>query len=359
MTTTRLAEELDDLATEAGTYPRVDDVIAAARRRRRRRTVLAAAAVLVVALGGAAATALPRPGPAPVLTAAWPVPAASPRPLPATGPVARGAYAYTSCAGNDCLSYLVTADGRRFALPGAGSLSPDGRWLGYPESHDRYVVRDLTGDRVWPVDDVMFSIAWSADGRWLLLTDGTEPRQKWYVRLDTRTGDQRRSDRPLGFAEGVLPSGEILYAADPTRRPAGAPAALTRSDPVSGAAAKISLEAPNRLVRPGESVVNPEGHTLTVRLGSGGVLLGVHGPTGLTGLLAYDPSDGHLMARHDVPSRTGEWTVVGYRSQLGIVLTHRTAEGVDVVLLDPLTGASQVPLTVPGMTSISVGSAGR
>lgn len=52
----------------------------------------------------------------------------------------------------------------------------------------------------------MGGVAWSADSRWLLLTDGTEPRQKWYVRLDTRTGEERRSDPRLGFAEGALPS---------------------------------------------------------------------------------------------------------------------------------------------------------
>jgi hypothetical protein len=85
MTTDRLGQALDDLAGEAGSYARVDAVLAAAGRRRRRRAVtMTAAGVLAIALGGGAAVAIASPGPQPA-----PVPPA------ATG-VVRGQW--TSCA---------------------------------------------------------------------------------------------------------------------------------------------------------------------------------------------------------------------------------------------------------------------
>lgn len=97
---------------------------------------------------------------------------------------------------------------------------------------------------------------------------------------------------------------------------------------------------------------------LSVVLGPGGVLVGIHGPAGLTGLLEYDPGDGHLMARQDVPPQAGEWLVAGYHNPDGIVLTRRGPDDTDVVLLDPVTGTSRVVLTVPGLTAIRLASSG-
>ncbi|MCW6006500.1 hypothetical protein K1W54_18235 [Micromonospora sp. CPCC 205371] len=354
MTTNRLSQALDDLAAEAGSYATVDAVLAETGRRRRRRTVVAAAtAVLAVALGSGVAAALPdsSPVPTPLIAAAWPAPDAAAQTLPTTGPVGRAAYAYTTDGG----SYLVTDDGRRYTLPNPGLLSPDGRWLAYGLAPDRYLVRDLTSETVWPVTGGMGGLEWSADSRWLLLTDGTEPRQKWYLRLDTRDGAQRTSDMPFGFADGVLPSGEILYAADPFMHSAGADPTLTRYDPATSAKTEIPLAAPE----PG-TLVEPNEQRLTVLPGPGNtVLLGAYGPDGVTALLEYDLGDRHLIARHEIPREPGEWLATAYHPTDGIVLTRCDETSTDVVLLDPITGQIRTALTLPGKASVSLATSDR
>ncbi|MEH1125514.1 hypothetical protein [Micromonospora sp. CPCC 206061] len=356
--TPRLSKALNDLADEAGSYATVDAVLAETGRRRRRRTVIAAAAVLAIALGGGVIAALPKTSPPPlpqIATAPWPIPEAVAQTLPTTGPVGRAAYAYTTLGGN----YLVTDDGRRFNLPNSGLLSPDGRWLGYGLAPDRYLVRDLTSDTVWPVSGGMGGLEWSADSRWLLLTDGTEPRQKWYLRLDTRDGAQRTSDVPLGFADAVLPSGEILYTADPFMRSAGADPLLTRYDPATGAKTEIPLAAPDDLLN-GGTLVEPNEQRLTVMPGPASTaLLGVYDAGGLTGLLEYDLEDRHLMARHEVPPTAGEWLVTAYHPTDGIILTLCDHTRTDVVLLDPIRGQYQTALTLPGKATINLTTSDR
>jgi hypothetical protein len=355
VTSPRLTQALADLAAEAGSYATVDAVLAETGRRRRRRTVITAAtAVLAIALGSGVIAARPEPTPQPMphLAAAWPAPDAAAQTLPTTGPIGRAAYAYTTLGG----SYLVTDDGRRYTLPNPGLLSPDGRWLGYGLARDRYLVRDLTSEMVWPVTDGMGGLEWSADSRWLLLTDGTEPRQKWYLRLDTRDGAQRTSDVPLGFADAVLPSGEILYTADPFTRPAGADPLLTRYDPATGAKTEIPLDIPE-----GQNVVEPNEQRLTVMPGPGNsVLLGVYNAAGLTVLLEYDLGDHHLIARHEVPPpRAGEWLLTVYHPTDGIVLTRCDDTSTDVVLLGSITGQYHTVLTLPGKASVSLASSDR
>ncbi|GAA4710061.1 hypothetical protein [Phytohabitans rumicis] len=354
MTTNRLSQALDDLSTEAGSYASYDAVVAATGRRRRRRTVLmAAAAVLAVSLGGGVVAALGASAPPPAPVAAWPEPDAPPRPLPATGAVGRGAFAYSTCVDDaTCGSWLVTDDGSRYALPNPGKLSPDGRWLGYGLSPDKYLVRDLTGDTVWTVTGGMGGVVWSTDSRWLLLTDGTEPRQKWYLRLDTRTGEQRTSDVPFGFADAVLPSGEVLYTADPFTT--GKQLLLTRYDPATGAKAEIQLAAGDK-----ESAVEPDGQRHTVVAGPGNtVLIGLFSPD-LTALLEYDLGTTDMIARHEVPEQAGEWQLIGYLPTDGIVLTRCDDEMTDVVLLNPVSGESRVVLTLPGKAGVTLAASDR
>lgn len=355
MTSPRLSRALEDLAAEAGSYASVDAVLAETGRRRRRRTVIAAAAaVLAVALGGGVVAALPKksssPEPAPPIAAAWPVPEADAQTLPSTGAVGRAAYAYTVPGG----SYLVTRDGRRYILPNPGLLSPDGRWLAYGLAPDRYLVRDLTGDTVWPVTGGMGGLKWSSDSRWLLLTDGTEPRQKWYLRLDTRDGAQRTSDVPYGFADGVLPSGEIVYVSDPFMRPAGADPVVTRYDPSTGAKADITLDVPE-----GVNVVEPPEQRLTVLLGPDNtVLIGVYDAGGLGALLEYKLSDPQYVTRHEVRApRGGETLLIAYYATDGIVLGFCDDVSTRVALYDP--GQFETVLTLRGRASVSLASSDR
>ncbi|GLI01869.1 TolB-like translocation protein [Phytohabitans aurantiacus] len=354
MTSPRLSRALEDLAAEAGSYASVDAVLAETGRRRRRRTVIAAAAaVLAVALGGGVVAALPKkssPVPMPLPVAAWPVPESDAQTLPSTGAVGRAAYAYTTLGG----SYLVTRDARLYILPNPGLLSPDGRWLAYGLAPDRYLVRDLTGDTVWPVTGGMGGLEWSADSRWLLLTDGTEPRQKWYLRLDTRDGAQHTSDVPYGFADGVLPSGEIVYVSDPFMRPAGADPVVTRYDPATGAKTDITLDVPE-----GVNVVEPNEQRLTVLLGPGNsILIGVYDAGGLSALLEYQLSDPKYVTRHDVRApRGGETLLIAYNATDGLVVGFCDDTRTMVALVDP--GRFETVLTLPGRASVSLASSDR
>jgi hypothetical protein len=142
----------------------------------------------------------------------------SPPPLPATGPVGRGALLYHAGAGD----VLVLADGRQLRLPApprgegrqgtlAASLSPDGRWLGRRAARftgdRRYLVRDLDTGIVVTIDAM--PLFWSADGRFLALrTDGdTGQAEPGLVVLEPATGARTTAD---GIpAQLVLPGGAL------------------------------------------------------------------------------------------------------------------------------------------------------
>ncbi|WP_436688135.1 hypothetical protein [Micromonospora sp. URMC 106] len=102
-------------------------------------------------------------------------------PLPTDRPVGTGSVLYARCA-TPCGPRLVTEDGREYQLPGletepqtprVPTLSPDGRWLSYPDASGRYVLRDLT-DVQTVSTGARRVMGWSADSRWAALADASD-----------------------------------------------------------------------------------------------------------------------------------------------------------------------------------------
>jgi hypothetical protein len=116
-----------------------------------------------------------RPEPGPL------VPSTSAQPLPADSGFGRAAFVYWACP-TDCYPVVRFADGREFEIPTDATsprgitVSPDGRWLGFPLGTG-LVVRDLfepaTEHRFGSaaVDRRMTAWAWSADSSVLLVGD--------------------------------------------------------------------------------------------------------------------------------------------------------------------------------------------
>lgn len=187
------------LAREAENVPLYDvgpKVLRAARRRRRWRTGGVAVAVVVALAGLAGIVVALRPAglPAGVVVADRPPTAMSlpwlpatidttlaepPPPLPVDRGVGPGALVYQPCS-LPCSARLVTEDGKQYALPAItrmppaaprkATLSPDGRWLSYPDAEGEYLLRDLTGTRTVPLGNRR-ATGWSAGTHWVGLAD--------------------------------------------------------------------------------------------------------------------------------------------------------------------------------------------
>ncbi|MEU8259085.1 hypothetical protein AB0C02_00460 [Micromonospora sp. NPDC048999] len=191
-----LRELFHTTAAEVPCYDVGGQVLRAARRRRRvvQGAPVAALAGVLAVIGVVAATA-PSGGDVPIVAADRPalavplpwLPATVGRddgkatPLPTDRAVGAGSVLYGRCA-RSCAPRLVTEDGRVYELPGPGpksataprvpTLSPDGRWLSYPDAEGRYVLRDLTAVRMLPTGTRRV-VGWSADSRWAALADAS------------------------------------------------------------------------------------------------------------------------------------------------------------------------------------------
>ncbi|SCF37550.1 hypothetical protein GA0074695_6274 [Micromonospora viridifaciens] len=192
-----LRELFHTKAAEVPCYDVGGQVLRAARRRRRVvRGVPVAALAGVLAVVGVVAATGPFGGSVPIVAADRPAVAVSlpwlpaivgeddgeAVPLPTDRAVGAGSVLYGRCA-PPCAPRLVTEDGREYELPGpeakspaaprVPTLSPDGRWLSYPDAGGRYVLRDLTDVRTVPTGTRRV-IGWSADSRWAALADATD-----------------------------------------------------------------------------------------------------------------------------------------------------------------------------------------
>lgn len=192
-----LRELFHTTAAEVPCYDVGGQVLRAARRRRRvvRAAPVAALAGVLAVVGVVVATA-PSGGDVPIVAADRPavavslpwLPAAVGKhdgkgtPLPVDRDVGAGSVLYARCA-LPCAPRLVTEDGREYELPGPATmppaaprvptLSPDGRWLSYPDAEGRYVLRDLTDVRTVPTGTRRV-VGWSADSRWAALADASD-----------------------------------------------------------------------------------------------------------------------------------------------------------------------------------------
>ncbi|MEJ3742983.1 hypothetical protein WEI85_06820 [Actinomycetes bacterium KLBMP 9797] len=184
-------------AADVPTYDVGAKVLRAARRRRRLRTTVTAATALAAVLGGGglfvtlrsaspAADMIAADRPATVSSVAWlpsSVDMTVPEPplLPLDRAVGRGALIYKTCD-LPCPARLVTEDGTQYALPRVAqmpptiprraTLSPDGRWLSYPDAQGNYLLRDLTGTKTLPTGNRR-ATGWSADSAWVGVADAS------------------------------------------------------------------------------------------------------------------------------------------------------------------------------------------
>jgi hypothetical protein len=125
--------------------------------------------------------------------------------------------------------FLVAADGAQYRLgkpqgPSAESysLSPDHRWLvsAEPQARSRTMLRDLTAGTAWVEFPLYFTpVAWSPDGRWLVLGlyGGGDPGRVRLIDLHAPVIDPNGLEVDLhGFPENqvasVLGDGRLVLA---------------------------------------------------------------------------------------------------------------------------------------------------
>jgi hypothetical protein len=228
---TVLPELLREIADDVAPYDVGGRALARARRRRRvhRATSAVAAAVVVLAVVGLAAvpfhhTVEPVTAALPWLPAQVP-PAADVPPLPADRGVGPGALVYIPCA-SDCTPVLVLPDATQYAIPsprragtGGVALSPDGRWLVYPDDQGRSVIRDLASaaTTAWPASRPR---VWSPEGRWLVLVQDQPSGAPVAVVIELPIGGYHLVDAVNGAGLGlvaILDSGQLVYAGTPVK----------------------------------------------------------------------------------------------------------------------------------------------
>ncbi|MEU1251054.1 hypothetical protein [Micromonospora arida] len=337
-----------ELADGARNYSDPERALAVGRRRRR--TLLAApalaVAVAVVAVGTwvtvrpSLPTGTPGNQATEVTTAASsPVPTLSPPPTaPALPPgaVGRASFAYAGCR-SGCPGLAVVGD-RQFIIPGQErnpgssamllSLSPDGRWLGYPAG-DGYVVRDLTGTRTMafpPSESGRRTAAWvwSADSNRLLVSDFREGNDNTYTLVDVLTGSRTPAVMPAaGTPLALTNEGEIVSRARDQQPEPVRVLTLTVSAIGDATGRSVTIDASailaqNESLFPGSVLVDPD---------AGGYLLGVGAADGIpTGVLRV-AADGRVVERVvDLPRDTRNrefWNVLGVNGD-GLLLSRQT-----------------------------------
>ncbi|WP_433354935.1 hypothetical protein ACQPYV_31480 [Micromonospora saelicesensis] len=344
-----------ELADDARNYSDPERALAVGHRRRR--TMLAApalaVAVAVVAVGTWVTLRPPIPTGTPgnQTTASSPVPTLSPPPnAPALPPgaVGRASFAYAGCR-SGCPGLAVVGD-RQFIIPGQErnpgssamllSLSPDGRWLGYPAG-DSYVVRDLTGTRTmaFPPSETgrrMAAWVWSADSKRLLVGDFREGNDNTYTLVDVLTGGRTPAVIPAARTPLALTNeGEVVSRARDQQPEPVRVLTLTVSAIGDATGRSVAIDASAILARseslfPGSVLVHPDG---------GGYLLGVGTADGIsTGVLRV-AADGRVVERVvDVPRDNREfWNVLGVNGD-GLLLSRQTNAGRQATTVVAVTG---------------------
>ncbi|WP_146763087.1 hypothetical protein [Micromonospora noduli] len=225
---------------------------------------------------------------------------------------------------------------RQFIIPGEErnpgssamllSLSPDGRWLGYPAG-DSYVVRDLTGTRTmaFPPSETgrrMAAWVWSADSKRLLVGDFREGNDNTYTLVDVLAGSRTPAMIPAARTPLALTNeGEVVSRARDQQPEHVRVLTLTVFAIRDATGRSVTIDASailaqNESLFPGSVLVHPDG---------GGYLLGVGTADGIsTGVLRV-AADGRVLERVvDVPRDNREfWNVLGVNGD-GLLLSRQT-----------------------------------
>jgi hypothetical protein len=386
---TDLREMLRDRAAEVAGYDVAGSVLRTARRRRRLRRAAPLAAMLAVL--GTVATALVATrdgGDVPVIAAdrpaltggvAW-LPAelaagAQPPPLPADRPVGAGALVYATCD-VPCGARLVTADGKQFQLPaGRGepevprvsTLSPDGRWLSYPDPDGNYLLRDLTGGQSLSLGPRRV-VRWSWDGRWAVLADARTERDLQVVAppdLAAAVPGPPAGEHG-GQLAGLTSDGAAVFIGDEAHE-VGAPADLRR----------VGRDGTEHRVRLGTAALHGHGDDPAadrgVLVADDSLLVQLMTTTGREGLpgdlARADARTGEVRDRYRLPApragaggagETGPGgggfrVLAAIQPEGAILTTYRNGVPAAIELLDLGSGDRTIITTVPGaVTALKV-----
>jgi len=270
--------------------------------------------------------------------------------LPADRPVGPAAMVYSPCP-ETCWRVLVSRDGTQFWLSTPGrvpgherlaGLSPDGRWVAYPNADGDLVLRDLT-----TVTAVTFPgmqpRAWSPGGRFLALVpvNFETPAPVTVVDLTTAkavrtvTVDRPKDGRLLDFA-GILDTGELIWARTEVidLGPDGKPLRLEVTDP-DGRAVLRQIA-----VRPPAGTTFTPMWPNTVRPFDDGTMMvrfSAVRPWGITaGPADIIDAGGNVLARYPVPitdDHYDSWIASGVVDGR-VLAVHARAEKPSVVTID-------------------------
>jgi hypothetical protein len=181
-------------------------------------------------------------------------PSAGPETLPEEGVLSLAELAFSCVRG--CTPVLLLADGREFTIPTDASsvrdvtLSPDGRWLGYPLGTG-FVVRDLLGSDGYrlgsrAVNRRLAAWAWSADSSLLLLADLRDGRpEEFFVQNLPNRSHTSVTVWPGHELLGVRPPSELITVR--TDAGSGARVAIDLTNEFGRTTASLTVDAADRL----------------------------------------------------------------------------------------------------------------
>ncbi|MEH1125016.1 hypothetical protein [Micromonospora sp. CPCC 206061] len=382
---------LEREAAEVRTYDVGANVLRAARRRRRLRTVTSATAVVAVLAGMAGIFVTLRPEGPTLVAADRPATAnalpwlpetvdstvAEPPQLPTDRGVGKGALLYQPC-NQPCAARLVAQDGTQYTLPKVAqmpptvprtaTLSPDGRWLSYPDASGNYLLRDLTGTKTMPTANRR-AVGWSSDSTWVGLADASSEDGVTVIKPPTETAAARSlpadDTRPLA---GLTTAGAAVFGGSEAHEVGDPDIDLYLVDD-AGKGRSVPVKMEGQLgskedLHSGKLIRTVDDETLLVQL----MVQSDNETTQVPGdLFHIDAVSGEVMARIRLPQPLSRTTVQGETATTSKGETFRTLAAVvpdgvllkvirdgapvSIELLDPATGDRSTIATFKGMVA--------
>jgi hypothetical protein len=391
----RLRDLLDDMATDARGYGDPDRAVASARRRVTARRVAvplvaaAAVAILAAVLSSPAvrdgADRGPEIGTTPDAHPEYPdrvtVPNNAER-LPDSPLSKPAAFVYAPCP-RDCDPYLVLPDATQYRLPRPDigppdhgySLSPDGRWLGWPTAAG-FQLRDLVGGQAISISDsgpgVTEAWVWAPDSRTVLLARHHDGAVVHYLLWSLHGGARMRLAPPPATVVAIRNNGDLIgwvAGGEPDQLPVLGIIPHGQSTVVERLAVRLPPNAGGDLFRAGERFMM-DALYLSPADGSGVLVVNAaqprydtYWPAGVLGLELA--GGGYVSGRIDMPLSTGagpgDWHVWEVANNLagGVVLLHWQQGRTEIVVLNEVNGDRVVATVLPGDSQVRVRGDGR
>jgi len=358
--------ELSQLMREIAEQVRGYDVGASAlrvarRRRNLRRTAPIVAALLLVALIAGVWLPLHRadaPSTSPLfwLPSRVAAPDASTPYLPTDRAVGLAALVYSPCP-QDCWQIVVMRDGTQYQLGSpagqpahklSAGLSPDGRWLAYPDAKGDLALRDLTAQTTVTFPG-MKPGGWSPGNRYLALVpvNYRSPAPVTVVDLTTVTAIRTVSMREpqvgnLTEFAAILDTGELLWvAAEMVGRDLLAESYQVQFTDLDGQVLRqwvLQPPASSRYLDPTGAIIPTADGRLIVRFTAMYDWGMAPGPADIV-----EASTGAVLARYPVPPATSQYDVWIAAGLVGdqLLLAHGQPTQPQVALMYPTNSKPQ------------------